>query len=62
MGNPVNNISMATFLGTALANATPGVEQNRPIFTLQNTNQAIAGFSLSYLRSKRIIGAWGFLI
>lgn len=35
MGWPVNNISIATFLGTALPTATAGVEQNKPTFTLQ---------------------------
>jgi len=35
---PVNNISNATFLGTARASATPGVEQKRPILTLVNKN------------------------
>lgn len=34
IGCPVNNMSKATFLGTALATATPGVEQNNPMFTL----------------------------
>ena len=41
MGKPVNSISMATFLGTALAKATPGVEQNNPIFTLKMTKHFI---------------------
>ena len=34
IGCPVNNISMATFLGTARPTATAGVEQNRPTLTL----------------------------
>lgn len=35
MGCPVNNISKATFRGTARPTATPGVVQNKPTLTLQ---------------------------
>lgn len=39
IGLPVNNISNATFLGTARAKATPGVEQNNPMLTLKSEKQ-----------------------
>ena len=39
IGLPVNNISNATFLGTARAKATPGVEQNNPMLTLKSKKQ-----------------------
>ena len=39
IGLPVNNISNATFLGTARAKATPGVEQNNPMLTIESEKQ-----------------------
>ena len=33
-GSAVNSMYNATFFGTDLATATPGVEQNKPVFTL----------------------------
>ena len=46
IGWPVNNISMATFLGTALPTATAGVEQNSPTFTLKYTKKIILTVSI----------------
>jgi len=41
-GSAVSNMCSATFFGTDLATATPGVEQNSPVLTLpHNTNTAI---------------------
>lgn len=48
MGSPVNNICRAIFLGTALATATPGVEQNRPLLTLKAENKTTE-FSKTFL-------------
>lgn len=39
IGFPVNNISNATFLDTARAKATPGVEQNNPMLTQSKQQQ-----------------------
>jgi len=41
-GSAVSNMCSATFFGTDLATATPGVEQNSPVLTLpHNKNTAI---------------------
>lgn len=47
IGWPVNSISMATFLGTALPTATAGVEQNRPTLTLKPKSLQYFYFSKS---------------
>ena len=37
-GSAVSSMCSTTFLGTDLATATPGVEQNRPVLTLHTTH------------------------